>query len=168
MLDSFIIWFRDYISVFEFIFLFIYGIMLGVTMYLNAKLGLTKEKIDHMIDVVGSKNISRRNQLNIWKRIKRRLASGTPSDLRLAVVDADRVLDEILKVSHFPGTTMDERLASITEAQLPNIKEVLEVHRLRHRIGKDPGIILTQEEAENAVNIYKKVFVDFGLLDPDA
>ncbi|GEM_PF-3156271 len=168
MFTDFIVWFRDHLSVFQFIFIFIGLAFLGITLYINMVLGLTKEKIDHWIDVVGSKDISRRNQLKIWESIKRGINENTPSSLRAALMGADRILEEILKVARFPGLTLDQKLENIAEEQIPNILELREAHALKNRIAKDPNLVLTQEETKNAIRIYARAFLHFGLLEDES
>lgn len=165
MLTDFIIWFRDHIPVLRFIFIALGLAFFAVALYLNAVLGLTKEKVDHWIDVIGAKDISKRNQLKMWKGIRDDVEKNTPASLRAAVVAADRILEEILKVAGFPGPTLNEKIENATEEQIPNIQELREAHNFTNNIARNSSLVLTQGEARNAIRIYARTFLDLGLLE---
>lgn len=158
-------WVRAHLLLLQFISLVISGIFLAIIVYLNTTLNLTGEKIQHWMDVIGAANISKRHSLKIWKQIQKRLQSGDATQLKLAVLEADRVLDEVLKLAGYSGSTLSERLEGMNESQLSNLKEVREAHRIRNRIVAEPGFTLVKNEAELAVGIYARAFEELGLLE---
>ena len=167
MFKTILLWIKENLTLLQFISLFISGIFLGLIIYFNLILNLTGEKIELWTEVIGAKNITRRRSLRAWKLIQKRLRTGEPTNLRLAVLEADRILDEILKLASYPGENLDERLENTTVAQIPNLEELRQVHKIRNRIVGEPDFALTPGEAEIAVNIYKKTFVDLGLIRED-
>lgn len=167
MLRAILTWYKENQTLLQFISLFISGIFLALIVYFNLILNLTGEKIEFWIDVIGSKNITRKRSLRAWKQIQKRLKAGDVNNLKLAVLEADRILDEILKLSGYPGDNLDERLESTTTAQISNVEELRQVHKIRNRLVGEPDFILTPGEAEIAVGIYKKTFVELGLIRED-
>jgi len=73
-----------------------------------------------------------------WQRIKKRLETGTESEAKLAIIEADSMLDGILDRMGFDGRTLGERLERLTAASLPNIEEVKQAHKIRNSIVHDP------------------------------
>jgi hypothetical protein len=99
-----------------------------------------------------------------WKKIELRLIRGGDSELRLAVIEADQLLDYVLKRMGIPGKTMAERLDKVKPWQIENISEVLIAHKIRNKIIHEPNSHLTPYEAEKAVRIYEKALKSLGAL----
>lgn len=167
MLKAILVWYKENETLLQFISLFISGIFLGLIIYFNLILNLTGEKIEFWIDIIGSKNITRKRSLRAWKQIQKRLKAGDANNLKMAVLEADRILDEILNLAGYPGKNLDERLENTTTAQIPNVGELRQVHKVRDRLVAEPDFILTPDEAAIAINIYKKTFVELGLIRED-
>lgn len=141
------------------------AILLSFIIYFIVRLGIVGEKIEDFIDVLSDQDISKRRTLKVWKQIQKRLKIGESNQLKLAILEADRVLFEILKMSGYQGKNLDEIFEQITEAQIPNIKEIQQVHKLRNRISAEPDFNLTQNETEVAIEIYKKAFQELKLIE---
>ena len=165
MIDYFINFFTENLLFFQIISFFISVVLLGFIIYFIVKLNIIGEKIEHFIDVLGAKNISKRRTLKAWKQIQKRLKTGELNQLKLAVLEADRVLYEIFKMIDYPGKNFDEILEKITEIQLSNIKEIRHVHKLRHRIAAEPDFQISANEAEMAIEIYKRAFQELKLIE---
>ncbi len=90
--------------------------------------------------------------------------SESPNDWRLAIIEADIILDGILKERGYAGSSLGERLRSITPSQLSTIDDAWEAHKVRNQIAHDGAdFILTQRLAEETVNRYRRVFTEFGI-----
>ena len=165
LFDSIINFFSANIFWFNFFSLLISGIALAIILFFNIKLNLTGEKVEHWIDVWHHKSISQKRSLRAWKKIEKRLRIGNLNQLRLAVLEADRILDQFFKLAGYPGQNLDERLEEATDAQLVNIEEIRQVHKLRNRIASEPDFELTPGETEIAIGIYKSAFIDLGILE---
>lgn len=87
----------------------------------------------------------------------------TPEGMILAVVDADKLLDEALKKRHFRGKTMGERLVSAQKAISDN-DAVWYAHKLRNRLVHEPNVRLKKREAQNALAGFKQGLHDLGAL----
>jgi hypothetical protein len=86
-----------------------------------------------------------------WEMILARLKRGDEANLKLAVIEADNLLDEILKRMALPGRDMGERLQQFETHELASLDRVWQAHKLRNQIVHEPGIHITQEQAEEAV-----------------
>jgi len=99
-----------------------------------------------------------------WLKIKERLDTGFESDYKLAVIEADNMLDENLIKMGYTGETLMEKLEKLTTVSLPNIEEVKEVHKIRNNIVHDPDYRLTLEEAKRTIEIFEKALTDLQIL----
>lgn len=99
-----------------------------------------------------------------WAKITARLETGIESEAKLAVIEADSMLDDILKRMGYGGETLGERLKNLTSAVIPNIEEVWEAHKIRNNIVHDPDYRLSLDEARKTLSIYEKALTDLQAL----
>ena len=95
-----------------------------------------------------------------WAKITSRLETGLESEYKLAVIEADSILDNILNRMGFSGETLGERLNKLTVATLPNCEQVREAHKIRNNIVHDPSYRLGLDEAKRVLGIYQQALRD--------
>ena len=98
-----------------------------------------------------------RKWLELLTRVK------TPEGMILAVIDADKLLDDALKKRNFKGKTMGERLVA-AQRELSNNDGVWFAHKLRNRLVHEPDVRLKQSEAKNALAGIRSGLHDLGAL----
>lgn len=90
--------------------------------------------------------------------------SRNPNDWKLAIIEADIILDEVLKQQGYAGNSLGERLKSISPQQLDSLQDAWEAHKVRNRIAHEGAdFILTQRLAQETVTKYQRVFTEFGV-----
>lgn len=99
-----------------------------------------------------------------WLRVKARLDTGMESEYKLAVIEADAMLDEILKGMAVAGASLSERLERVTVASLSNIEEVRQAHATRNNIVHDPNYRLSLDESKKTIEIFEKALTDLQAL----
>jgi hypothetical protein len=99
-----------------------------------------------------------------WKKIEKRLESKIEADLKLAVLEADEILDQCLSQIGYQGTTLNEKLEKLTEEIISNLKELKEVRKIKEDIVEDPTFKLTLEETKRILEVYKKALQDLQAL----
>ncbi len=87
----------------------------------------------------------------------------TPDGMILAVIDADKLLDEALRKRGFSGKTMGERLVA-AQRSISDNDAVWYAHKLRNRLVHEPDVKLKKSEAQNALGGFKKGLHDLGAL----
>jgi len=91
-----------------------------------------------------------------WEKIQKRIETGSESEYKLAIIEADDFLNEVLEKRGYPGKTFEERVEQVEKIQLPNSEEVLEVHKTRNSIVYDPDYKLDLDQAKKILEIYEK------------
>jgi hypothetical protein len=99
-----------------------------------------------------------------WKKIKERLEAGLESEIKLAVIEADSLVDKTLKNLGYTGESFGEKLDKLTPDILPNLEELREIHKIRNDIIHDPTYKLSQEEAKKALVVYEKSLIELDAL----
>src|SRR3990167_10974289 len=87
----------------------------------------------------------------------------TPEGMVLAVIDADKLLDEALKKRGYKGKTMGERLVA-AQRLISDNDTVWYAHKLRNRLVHEPNVRLKKREAQNALAGFKRGLRDLGAL----
>ena len=96
----------------------------------------------------------------VWLKTKVRLDTGLESEYKLAVIEADNILDDTLKRMEFSGETLGEKLRGLSAVSLPNIEEIKNAHQIRNNIIHDPDYRLSLEEARKTIDVYEKALRD--------
>ena len=91
-----------------------------------------------------------------WEEIEKHINSTREAEWKFAVIEADKLVDEVLKGAGFQGDTMGERLMSIQPGQLTTLQGLWEAHKIRNRLVHDVNYFLRYTEAKRAVGLYEK------------
>lgn len=91
--------------------------------------------------------------------IERHVSSDNPNDWRLAIIEADIMLEELLEERGIPGTTIGERLKHMSTDTLRSLDDAWSAHKVRNQIAHAGGdFILTKRIAHETISHYKRVF----------
>ena len=107
----------------------------------------------------GAKRITK-----IWNRITNRLSAGTESESKMAIIEADDLLDASLKRMGFAGQTLEEKLGKLTSATVGNLNDVYAAHKVRNNIVHNPDYRLNQDEARTVLEAYQRAFNSLQIL----
>lgn len=99
-----------------------------------------------------------------WEKILERIQAGAPENFILAVIEADSLIDTVLKEKGVAGKDMGERLKSIDKKRLNSLNELWEAHKLRNKIAHDPHFPITLDEVKKALRTYNKVLNELKLI----
>lgn len=93
-----------------------------------------------------------------WRKVMRRLDTGSESEYKLAIVESDTLLDGMLKKMRLPGETIDERLQGISPLIISNMEDLKNAHQVRNSVVYDPDYRLSLQEARRVLEVYQKTF----------
>lgn len=100
-----------------------------------------------------------------WHQIQSHLNSNNPNDWRLAIIQADIMLDRTLKDAGYAGNSVGERLKSASPTNFTTLQDAWDAHIIRNKIAHEGhDFILTQRLAKEAIVKYQRVFSEFGAL----
>ncbi len=133
--------------------------------FFAVRTGWLATRVDRVEDVILKKNMPRRRSVKTWQKVQQYLYEGDDNSLRLALLEADNILNEALRLAGFMGENLGDRLKKLKESQLPNLQQVWEAHKLRNRLVHESDFKLNRDTAERALAIYEQAFKDLGLLD---
>lgn len=97
-----------------------------------------------------------RERVEMWERIKSKIDSDNPTEWKMAILEADALLDNIFRKIGYDGDGLGDRLKAIEPSDFDNLQNVWDAHKVRNRIAHgDPDLILQREEARGAMDKYK-------------
>jgi len=104
------------------------------------------------------------NKSDRFVELENHIDSTNPNDWKLAIIEADIILDDVLKHQGYAGTSLGERLRSISPSSLASLDDAWQAHKIRNQIAHaGADFILTQKLARETINQYKRVFVELGI-----
>ena len=95
-----------------------------------------------------------------WEKIMKQVKNGDESEKKLAVIEADDMVYDMVRKLGYKGEKLEEMLEKENSDIIPNIEDLKRAHKRRRDIVYDPGYTLTKEEAEEVMAIYEKTFKD--------
>lgn len=96
-----------------------------------------------------------------WQQILDHAASSNPNDWRLAILEADIILDDMLKEMGAMGDTLGERLKSMHTNTMPKLQMAWEAHLVRNSIAHEgANFELSQHEARRVIGLFESVLKD--------
>lgn len=97
-----------------------------------------------------------------WLTVNNRLESQSEGDWRLAIIEADIMLDDMLSKIGYVGNSMADKLKQVDKNDFRTIDLAWEAHKVRNRIAHDGASFhITKQDAERVIGMYQKVFDEF-------
>ena len=98
-----------------------------------------------------------------WLRIMKRLDTGNESEFKLSIIEADGLLDDMLKKMNLPGATVDDRIQKVTSLMISNVTELKSAHQIRNSVVYDPDYRISSSEAKRVLLVYQRTFEELDL-----
>jgi len=133
--------------------------------YFVIETGWYTQRADMFRHVVLQSDISKKHSLESWHKIQEHFYRGGESDLKVAILEADKLLNDSLKEAGVMGVQLGDRLKKATDQQIPNLNELWQAHKLRNQIAHEPNFKLKRDLAERALGIYETALRNMGIFD---
>ncbi len=100
-----------------------------------------------------------------WEMIQSHINSPNQNDWKMAIINADTILDEMLQKMGYIGETLGDRLKKVEKSDFNTIDKAWEAHRMRNSISHEGmEFALTEREARRVIDLYREVFEEFHLI----
>lgn len=100
--------------------------------------------------------LNRQKLTATWKEIQGLAKQGSGPGRKLAIIEADKLLDHVLKTVGFPGETMADRL-KVAEYQHPKIREVWTAHKWRNQLVHEQNFTVSERQTAEALRAFEAV-----------
>lgn len=103
--------------------------------------------------------------LEKWQEIIKHVESENPANWRLAIIEADIILDDLLSMLKLPGETIGDKLKAVEPSDFLTLDQAWEAHKARNQIAHQGSeFLLNQREAHRIISLYEAVFKEFHLI----
>jgi len=100
-----------------------------------------------------------------WLKTLSYLFSQHESDWKLAVIEADSMLEGLMDQMGFKEENLGEKLKGATQESFHGLTSAWEVHTIRNKIAHDgAAFTLTQREAKRIIALYEQIFREYGYI----
>ncbi len=100
-----------------------------------------------------------------WQNVIKHINSANPSDWKLAILECDIMLADILEKMGYMQESIGEKLKSIEPSDFTNIESAWEAHKIRNAIAHEGSdFLISEREAKRVVGLYEVVFQEFAFI----
>ena len=89
-----------------------------------------------------------------WQAVLDHLNSANESEWKLAIIEADKLTDDLLIRKGYQGESMAERLSLLTKREFKSLDLLWEAHKVRNRIAHKLDFKINRNEALRVVSYY--------------
>jgi hypothetical protein len=97
-----------------------------------------------------------------WNKIKKRLLTKKEAEFKLAVIDADLLVNDVLFRAGFEGKTLADKLESQKAQLFSNLGAMVDADQLYQRIVRDPKAELDYPAAKAAILAFEQGLKDMA------
>lgn len=118
-------------------------------------------------EIYGHVHIAAENQEENprWTEIEKLIGSENPNDWRQAIIEADVMLDDVLRRAGFPGNGVGERLQSADPSNFTTLQYAWDAHKVRNQIAHEgTAFQISQTIAQRAIAQFEAVFREFAVI----
>lgn len=101
-----------------------------------------------------------------WGKIRRRLAAGDERQYKIAVLEADRLIDDLIfRMGYKDGETFGERIENIPDGQIEDLPSIKEAHAVVNQVVLDERFELNREAAQKVLEGFEKFLITHEVLE---
>lgn len=129
----------------------------------NKKLTKVREKEKELLyPVITQVNTSTNDA---WEKVLKRTESMNEDDWKLAIIEADIMLADLLDKLHLLGESIGEKLKAVDKSDFRTLDNAWEAHKVRNEIAHGgSSFVLTRHRMMEVINLYKSVFEEFKII----
>lgn len=100
-----------------------------------------------------------------WRKVLTYIFSPNSADWKLAIIEADSMLESLMEELGFRGENLGERLKTATQDTFRPVSAAWEAHTVRNKIAHEGlGYDISQHEAKRIIALYEQIFREFGYI----
>lgn len=98
-----------------------------------------------------------------WQVVLNHVNSESPAEWKLAILEADNILDEILDAEGYEGETIGEKLKAMDPGVIHSYNDLWEAHKMRNQIAHETTTVeLSKKSARDTINKFEVAFKELG------
>lgn len=140
----------------------VYGVYIGVAVVILIILGWGLVKLKRLLTRPEMHGLTREQIAARWIDVRKTSQQGVMG-AKLALLEADTLLDSGLKSIMMPGDTLGERL-KVACYKYPKLQNVWWAHKLRNQLAHDVSFQISTREAGRALDEFERALKTLNIL----
>lgn len=100
-----------------------------------------------------------------WHATMTKFALGTPEAARVAIIEADTLVDTALKNMQIEGEHLADRLSNLASDDILSMPRIWRAHRMRNDLVHTPGFAVTPQDADRTMHDYEAFLKEIEVID---
>ena len=107
-----------------------------------------------------------KEKLSQWQVVLDHVNSESPAEWKIAILEADDILDEILEDQGYVGETVAEKLKTMSRTKIASYDDIWQAHKVRNEIAHGGAIEmdLSKKMARDTIARFGNAFKELGYL----
>ncbi len=153
--------FGEIIPVLKVVFLIISLILFSLIIFVLVKSQwLPRRFFEDANEFIGFKPFEVNKFIKDWRKINKKQESGSEAEYKLAIIEADTMLEEVLKRMGHTQETVEEKIKAVKFLDSKNLENLKEARKVRNSIVHDPDYNLTLDKTKEVLKVYEDTFKD--------
>lgn len=99
-----------------------------------------------------------------WQAIQKKASLASSDSLRMAVIEADSLVNDVLGQLGLGGKHMADRLMNLNPDEYSTLNAIWRAHRIRNDLVHTPGFFLSPEDAQKLLSDYESFLKEIGAI----
>ncbi len=99
-----------------------------------------------------------------WRKITRNVDYGSAESMKLALIEADKMADDVLKRLGFSGHHMADRIQQMEQDEFKTVKRIWAAHRYRNNIVHTSNFQVRVDEVRKILEDYRAFLHEVGVI----
>lgn len=148
-------------------YLVAFGVLfLAGSFWATLKIREVHHKMHEKYEPIHLEEIAAKEKFVQWKMVLDHVNSESPAEWKIAILEADDILDEILEDQGYVGDTVAEKLKTMSRTKIASYDDIWEAHKVRNEIAHGGAIDmdLSKKMARDTVAKFGNAFKELGYL----
>jgi hypothetical protein len=100
-----------------------------------------------------------------WERVIAHINSANSADWKLAIIEADIMLEDLLRAAGYHGDSIGDMLKAVEKSDFLTIEAAWEAHKVRNQVAHQGGDFnLNERDAKRVISLFESVFKEFKII----
>lgn len=141
------------------------GVCIPWAVYSARKVNQIEEEEKNVYSPKSELEAELENKNEKWQQVVDHAFSNNPSDWRLAIIEADIMLDEALRAKGYIGDGIGEMLKVAGPGEIQNLEAAWEAHKVRNQIAHTgSNFELSERDTRRTVILFEAVLKELGAI----
>ena len=141
-------------------------IFLAGIFWIALRMRAVHHKEHELFKAIPLEEVTAKEKMTQWQVVLNHINSENPAEWKIAILEADNMLDEILEEQGYVGDTVADKLKAMSRTRIASYDEVWEAHKVRNEIahGGAVDMDLSKKLAHDTIARFGNAFRDLGYI----